>query len=54
MDAPATRLTGIAVLSFASLGLPDGVFGVGNGPRMRIALGLGMAELGGLRVWLES
>ena len=47
MPAASTRLTGIAVLAFVSLGLPDGVLGVAW-PSMRGALGLGMAELGGL------
>jgi fucose permease len=40
-------LTSLAILAFVSLGLPDGVLGVAW-PSMRGALGLGMAELGGL------
>ena len=47
MKPAAAGLTGIAVLAFISLGLPDGVLGVAW-PSMRGALGLGMAELGGL------
>jgi len=47
MKPAAAGLTSIAVLAFVSLGLPDGVLGVAW-PSMRGALGLGMAELGGL------
>ncbi|HSF02946.1 MAG TPA: MFS transporter, partial [Solirubrobacterales bacterium] len=47
MKPAAAGLTGIAVLAFVSLGLPDGVLGVAW-PSMRGALGLGLAELGGL------
>jgi fucose permease len=45
--AAAGGLTGMAVLAFVSLGLPDGVLGVAW-PSLRDALGLGQAELGGL------
>ena len=43
----ASGLTGMAVLAFVSLGLPDGVLGVAW-PSLRDALGLGVAELGSL------
>lgn len=49
MTSARAGLTGIAILAFFSLGLPDGVLGVAW-PSMRGALELGMAELGGLLV----
>lgn len=45
--AVGSGLRGMAVLAFVSLGLPDGVLGVAW-PSLRDALGLGVAELGGL------